>query len=45
MGKGDRRTCRGKLFRGTYGNSRSRRNNKPVPHLNQPPAAPSKEGR
>ncbi|MCX7945775.1 MAG: 30S ribosomal protein THX [Hydrogenophilus sp.] len=36
MGKGDRRTRRGKLYRGTYGNSRSHRTNRPVPHLAPP---------
>jgi ribosomal small subunit protein bTHX len=30
MGKGDKRTTRGKLFKGSYGNSRSRRTNRPV---------------
>lgn len=29
MGKGDLRTCRGKLFRGTYGKYRSKKTNKP----------------
>lgn len=29
MGKGDIRTRRGKLYRGTYGNSRSRDTNNP----------------
>ncbi|MCS6893926.1 MAG: 30S ribosomal protein THX [Deltaproteobacteria bacterium] len=28
MGKGDRRTRRGKIFAGTYGNSRRRKKNK-----------------
>jgi ribosomal small subunit protein bTHX len=30
MGKGDKRTRRGKLFRGSHGKSRSRKTNKPV---------------
>jgi ribosomal small subunit protein bTHX len=30
MGKGDKRTRRGKLFRGSHGKSRSKKNNKPV---------------
>ncbi len=38
MGKGDIRTRRGKLYRGTYGNSRSRDTNKPKP-LTPPPSA------
>ncbi|MCX8017313.1 MAG: 30S ribosomal protein THX [Rhodocyclaceae bacterium] len=29
MGKGDRRTLRGKLFRGSYGRSRSHETNRP----------------
>lgn len=38
MGKGDIRTRRGKLYRGTYGNSRCRDTNNPKP---QPvPASP-----
>ncbi|MCX7896899.1 MAG: 30S ribosomal protein THX [Rhodocyclaceae bacterium] len=36
MGKGDRRTLRGKLYRGSYGNSRAHKTNRPQPHL-QPP--------
>lgn len=31
MGKGDRRTLRGKLFRGSYGRSRSHETNRPQP--------------
>ncbi len=30
MGKGDRRTKRGKIFAGTYGKSRPRKNKKAV---------------
>ena len=30
MGKGDKRTRRGKLFRGSHGKSRSKKSNKPV---------------
>ncbi|MGA8056455.1 MAG: 30S ribosomal protein THX [Burkholderiales bacterium] len=30
MGKGDLRTRRGKLYNGSHGKSRSRKNNKPV---------------
>lgn len=30
MGKGDKRTRRGKIFKGSYGNARSRKDNKPV---------------
>jgi ribosomal small subunit protein bTHX len=30
MGKGDKRTTRGKLFKGSHGNSRSRKTNRPV---------------
>lgn len=30
MGKGDRKTRRGKLWRGSYGKSRSKKNNRPV---------------
>jgi 30S ribosomal protein S31 len=30
MGKGDQRTKRGKIFRGTFGNSRPRKKNKPA---------------
>lgn len=30
MGKGDRRSCRGKLFRGTYGKKRPRKAPKKV---------------
>jgi ribosomal small subunit protein bTHX len=30
MGKGDKRTRRGKLFRGSHGKTRSKKNNKPV---------------
>ena len=30
MGKGDKRTKRGKLFKGTYGNSRPRKKDKKV---------------
>jgi len=37
MGKGDRRTLRGKLFRGSYGKRRAHRTNRPQPEL-QPPA-------
>ncbi len=29
MGKGDRKTRRGKIYRGTYGNARSHKNNRP----------------
>lgn len=38
MGKGDRRTLRGKLFRGSYGKRRSHETNRPQREL-QPPAA------
>lgn len=37
MGKGDRRTRRGKIFRGTYGNARPHR-----PRKKQKPAAPGR---
>ncbi|MCX7893563.1 MAG: 30S ribosomal protein THX [Burkholderiales bacterium] len=30
MGKGDKRTRRGKIYKGSYGKSRSRKDNKPV---------------
>ncbi|MCL4801404.1 MAG: 30S ribosomal protein THX [Burkholderiales bacterium] len=30
MGKGDVRTRRGKIYRGTHGNTRSRKTNRPV---------------
>ncbi len=30
MGKGDRRTRRGKLWRGSYGKTRSKKTNRPV---------------
>jgi len=30
MGKGDKRTTRGKLFKGSHGKSRSKKNNRPV---------------
>jgi ribosomal small subunit protein bTHX len=30
MGKGDKRTTRGKLFKGSHGKSRSRKTNRPV---------------
>lgn len=44
MGKGDRRTLRGKLYRGSYGNSRSHKTNRPQPSQ-RPPAERAKEGR
>lgn len=31
MGKGDKRTRRGKIYKGSHGKSRSRKTNKPVP--------------
>jgi 30S ribosomal protein S31 len=31
MGKGDRRTKRGKIFRGTYGNTRLKKKRKKAP--------------
>lgn len=40
MGKGDIRTRRGKLYRGTYGNSRRRDTNKPKPAPQVAAAAP-----
>ena len=30
MGKGDKRTTRGKLYKGSHGKSRSRKTNRPV---------------
>jgi 30S ribosomal protein S31 len=36
MGKGDERTKRGKLFKGTFGKSRPRRRKKPVPAKAKP---------
>lgn len=36
MGKGDRRSLRGKLFRGSYGKRRSHETNRPQREL-QPP--------
>jgi ribosomal small subunit protein bTHX len=30
MGKGDKRTTRGKLFKGSHGKTRSRKTNRPV---------------
>jgi 30S ribosomal protein S31 len=38
MGKGDRRTKRGKIFRGTYGNTRLKKKRKKAP-------PPSPEGK
>jgi 30S ribosomal protein S31 len=35
MGKGDRRTRRGKLFRGTFGKHRPRKAKKPQPKSNK----------
>jgi ribosomal small subunit protein bTHX len=40
MGKGDRRSLRGKLYRGSYGKRRSHETNRPQREL-QPPAAPA----
>ena len=37
MGKGDRRTKRGKIFRGTYGNTRLKKKRKKAP---PPPSSP-----
>ena len=31
MGKGDKRTQRGKLWRNSYGKTRQKKNNKPLP--------------
>lgn len=46
MGKGDIRTRRGKLYRGTYGNSRRRDTNKPAAAPTPtPPAAKPKDGK
>jgi ribosomal small subunit protein bTHX len=42
MGKGDIRTRRGKLYRGTYGNSRMRDTNKPKPIVPPPSSAESR---
>lgn len=44
MGKGDLRTKRGKIFRGTYGNTRlkEKRRKKPAPAAE--PAKPAKPG-
>ncbi len=39
MGKGDKRTFRGKVFRGSHGKSRPRPRNKPAPAQ-----APAKRG-
>jgi 30S ribosomal protein S31 len=41
MGKGDMKTRRGKLFKGTYGKTRPRNTNKPNVAA-PPPAAPKK---
>ncbi|WP_126443796.1 30S ribosomal protein THX [Sulfuricystis multivorans] len=38
MGKGDRRSLRGKLFRGSYGKRRSHDTNRPQRELQPPPA-------
>ncbi|MCX8086328.1 MAG: 30S ribosomal protein THX [Rhodocyclaceae bacterium] len=45
MGKGDRRTLRGKLFRGTYGRSRSHDTNRPQRNPAPKPAAESAKAR
>lgn len=45
MGKGDRRTLRGKLFRGTYGRTRSHETNRPGRAPTPAPAAESGKGR
>lgn len=41
MGKGDRRSLRGKLYRGSYGKSRNRDTNRPQ---RTPAPAPAAEG-
>ena len=41
MGKGDKRTKRGKLYRGTYGKTRIQRRKK---HAPAPAAAPMRTG-
>lgn len=41
MGKGDRRTLRGKLFRGSYGKRRSHETNRPQRELQPPAPAPA----
>jgi len=37
MGKGDRKSRRGKLFRGTYGKRRLHKAKKPAPAAKSPP--------
>ncbi len=35
MGKGDRRTRRGKIWRGSYGKTRNKKTNKPHPPVKE----------
>jgi 30S ribosomal protein S31 len=39
MGKGDKRTRRGKIYRGSYGKNRPRRKKKPAAKTEEPKAA------
>ena len=41
MGKGDIRTKRGKIFRGTYGNRRRKKRRKKAPDATKPPKGAS----
>lgn len=41
MGKGDQKTRRGKIFKGSFGKTRPRNTNKPIVAA-LPPAAPKK---
>lgn len=41
MGKGDRRSLRGKLYRGSYGKRRSHETNRPQRELQPPTTAPA----
>ncbi len=42
MGKGDKKTRRGKLFSGSFGVKRSKRKSKPIIAAKKPAAKPSK---
>jgi 30S ribosomal protein S31 len=39
MGKGDKRSRRGKIYRGSYGKTRPRRKKKPAPKTDEQKAA------
>lgn len=45
MGKGDQRSRRGKIWRGTFGKRRPKKSNRAVPPNVEPPPAEEKKAR